>query len=349
MKPEELTQELVKLRTVEGNTEEVEKGLQIVEREIPDSFEVQRFEKEGEKSLLATRGEPEILLHGHIDVVEASNSLFNSETRGGKIYGRGTADMKSGIACMIKTLQEADISNIGLLITSDEERGGFNGTGHILEETGIEPELAISAEPDDSGYFPSIVTKQKGVLQLELKASGKNAHASKPEKGVNAAEKLLNQYSRFRENFDHDAEFPTTISLGNMSAEGPTNQIPDEAVMQVDIRYSKQYPAEEILKDLEEIQGLEHEVVAKAPMLETSEENSLVKALKKESEKVTGETQFRKENFASDMRFFTEKGVSAVCFGPEGYNLHAGDEYVEVESLEICCEILKNFLQSELN
>lgn len=350
MNVEELTEELVKLETVEGNSEEVEEGLQLVEKELPQDFELQRFEKEGEKSLLATRGEPQILLHGHIDVVEAEDSLFQPETRNGKLYGRGTADMKSGIACILKAVQQTMAQGLGVLITSDEERGGFNGTGHVIEETGIEPELAISAEPDDSGHFPSIVTEQKGVLQLELKASGENAHASKPGKGDNAADKLLKKYLEFRKRFNSDADFGTTISLGNISVEGPVNQIPDSALLQVDIRYSGQYPKEKILEDLEEIEGLEYEVLAEAPMLETSEEESGVQALKNSAEEVSGEkVEFRRENFASDMRFFTERGVPAVCFGPEGYNLHAEDEYVKVDSLKIYCEILKNFLESELN
>ncbi|QKQ98591.1 M20/M25/M40 family metallo-hydrolase [Candidatus Nanohaloarchaea archaeon] len=350
MNIEEMTEELVKLRTVEGNLGEIEKGLQLVEKELPEDFDIQRFEEEGEKSLLATRGEPQILLHGHIDVVDAKDSLFRPERRNGRIYGRGTADMKSGIACIIEAAQKVEAENLGILITSDEERGGFNGTGHVTEETGIEPELVISAEPDDSGHFPSIVTEQKGVLQLELKASGENAHASKPDRGENAAEKLLKKYMEFRSGFNHEAEFGTTINLGNISAEGPVNQIPDKASLQVDIRYSNQYPKEEVLRDLEEMGGLEYEVLAEAPMLETSEENSGAQALKTSAEEVSGETvDFRRENFASDMRFFTEKGVPAVCFGPEGYNLHAEDEYVEVESLEAYCEILKSFLRSELN
>ena len=350
MNLEEMVKELVKLETVEGNQEQIEKGLQIVEKELPEDFDIQRFEKEGEKSLLATRGEPEIILHGHIDVVDAEDDLFQPEASDGKIYGRGTADMKAGIACIVKAVQETRTQNIGVLVTSDEERGGFNGTGYVLEETGIEPELAISAEPDDSGNFPSIVTKQKGVMQLQLKASGENAHASKPGKGVNAAEKLVEKYMEFRSGFDHSAEFGTTINLGNISAEGPANQIPDEASLQVDIRYSGQYTKEEVLEDLQQIEDLEYEIPAEAPMLQTSEDTPEVKALKGAAEEVSsGEVQFRRENFASDMRFFTEKNVPAVCFGPEGYNLHAEDEYVKIDSLKIYCEILKNFLESELN
>lgn len=349
MNLKEMTEELVKLRTVEGNPGEVEKGLKLVEEELPDDFQIQRFEKGGEKSLLATKGEAEILIHGHIDVVGAEEALFQPETREGKIYGRGTADMKSGIACILKAVQEVETRNIGVLITSDEERGGFNGTGYVIEETGIEPELAISAEPDDSGNFPSIVTKQKGVLQLELEVSGENAHASKPDKGENAAEKLIAKYQQFKEGFDHETEFGTTINLGSISCNGPTNQIPDSASLQVDIRYSKQYDSKEILSDLEETEGLNYEILSKAPMLETSENIEKVRYLQETAEEVTGEeAEFRKENFASDMRFFTEKGVPAVCFGPEGYNLHAEDEYAEVEGLEVYCEILKNFLESEL-
>ncbi len=346
-----ITEELVEFRTIEGNHEEIEKSLEFIQQELSDNFDFRRFEEDGEKSMLVTRGEnPRILLHGHIDVVDAEDSLFHPEVKGGRIYGRGSADMKTGLACLMNVLEKVESSDLGLLITSDEERGGFNGTGYVIEEAGLEPDFVISAEPDDSGSFPSIVTKQKGVLQLEITTEGKNAHASKPEKGKNAAENLIEKYREFRDLFDHSVDFSTTISLGSISAEGPVNQIPGSASLQVDIRYSNQYPKPEILSDLEEISGIEYEILAEAPMMETSENGRCVQSLKESAEQAMGEkVEFRKEKFASDMRFFTEKDIPAVCFGPEGYNLHGENEYVEIESLKTYCEILKNFLELNLD
>jgi succinyl-diaminopimelate desuccinylase len=344
---DELTKDLIQFQTVEGNTEEFEKCLDYIENQLSPEFEFERFEKEGEKSFLISRGEnPRILLHSHIDVVEADEDLFQPRTVNGKIYGRGAADMKSGVACLMKVLEETETQGVALLLTSDEERGGFNGTGYVIEEKNLNPEFVISAEPDDSGNFPSIVTTQKGVLQLKITAEGKSAHASKPEKGENAAETLISKYDEIRSLFDHKKDFGTTVNLGKMSSEGPVNKIPDSASLQLDIRYSSEYPAEEVLNDLREIYGIDIEVTARAPMLSNSEDEEKIKYLRKAAKEVTGnEIPFRKENFASDMRFFADKGIPAVCFGPEGYNLHGENEYIEKESISEYCEILKNFLK----
>ncbi|QGA80095.1 M20 family metallopeptidase [Candidatus Nanohalobium constans] len=349
--PEELTKDLIKFQTIEGNTEEVEKCLDYIENQFSTGFKFEQFEKEGEKSLLISRGEnPRILLHGHIDVVGADEEMFEPEVKEGRIHGRGAADMKSGVACMMKVLNEGEKEGVALLLTSDEERGGFNGTGHVIEEKDLNPDIVISAEPDDSGNFPSIVTEQKGVLQLEITIEGESAHASKPEKGENAAEKLMTKYAEIKNLFDSKKDFPTTLNLGNIAVEGPVNKVPSSASMQLDIRFSASYPKEEVLKDIKQISGIDTEVMAEAPMMQNSRDDKMIRRLMAAAEKASGEqADLRKENFASDMRFFTEKDIPAVCFGPEGYKLHSKDEYVETESLKTYCEILKTFLNNGLS
>lgn len=351
MNTERITQDLIKFQTIEGNTEQFEKCLNYIEDCFSEDFRFERFEKDGEKALLISRGEnPRILLHGHIDVVDAEKDQFEPELKDGRIYGRGAADMKSGLACLMKTLEETENKELALLLTSDEERGGFNGTGHVIEEKDLSPEIVISAEPDDSETFPSIVTKQKGVLQLRIKVEGKSAHASKPGKGENAAEKLIEKYREIEQLFSHEKEFSTTVNLGKLFSPGPVNKVPEEAEMELDIRFSQQYPKKKVLSDIRNIENINVKVLTEAPMMETSEESQPVKSLNKSAEEVSGrQIKFRKENFASDMRFFTEKGIPAVCFGPEGYNLHGENEFVEVESLETYCEILKNFLDREFS
>ena len=352
MNAEEITRELVKIQSTPQKTGEKNRVLNYVENLLNDQdYQFREFEDEEARSLLITFREtmsPNILLHGHLDVVSASGDLFQPEKRDGKLYGRGTADMKSGVACCIKLMQrmaEKDgTPDVGLLLTTDEEVGGFKGTGYVVDQ-GLEPGFVISAEPDDSGDFPSIVNKQKGVLQLKITAEGKSAHGSKPGKGVNAAEKLMEKYRELKRLFS-DGEFPTTVNLGRFESGEEVNKVPENAEMHLDIRYSQQYPAEKVLEDIRSIDEIEVEVTARAPMMNTSRSEKALKSLQTAVQEATGKkAEFRSENFASDMRFFTSRNIPAVCFGPEGKNLHGEDEYVELYSLQDYIKSLEMFVE----
>lgn len=352
MKPEKITRELVKIQSTQHQPEQLEETIEYVEQFFQsEEYILQMFEKEGKKSLLVTFKQtmkPEILLHGHLDVVTAEENQFEPKKEQGKLYGRGTADMKSGVACLIKTMQDLkeEKPDIGLLLTTDEEIGGFNGTGHLIDE-GLKPGFVISAEPDDSGNFPSLVTEQKGVLQLRITAEGEPAHGSKPGKGENAAEKLMEKYREIDRLFE-DGSFPTTVNLGKIRAGEEVNKVPEKAEMQLDIRYSEQYPAEEVLKDIKSIEGLDLEITARAPMMKNPEGEEHIERLRQSIKEISGEKpQKRKENFASDMRFFTSQDIPAVCYGPEGYDLHGENEYVELETLSTYIKSLKEFIRSE--
>ena len=347
---EELARKLVEFKTTEDKPEEIRECLEFIENQFPENrFRVQQFERKGVPSLVISYGEtedPEVLLHGHIDVVGAEKQMFSPEKKNGKLFGRGTADMKSGIACMMRVMKDLEPQepDIMLAITSDEEKGGFNGAGYLAEKEGLEPNFVISAEPDDSGNFPSIVTEQKGVLQLKVAVEGKSAHGAKPEKGENAAEKLMEKYDRIKQLFEQEGGFSTTVSLGRFEAGDSVNKVPESAKMELDIRYTDQYAPKQILEDLREIGDIEIQVMAEAPMMRTEEGNKYVRQLKESLSMAKDGPVTRRESFASDMRFFTDKGIPAVCFGPEGYGLHGKDEHVVVESMEKYQKILKRFI-----
>ncbi|MFB6193303.1 MAG: M20 family metallopeptidase, partial [Candidatus Nanohaloarchaea archaeon] len=337
---DELTEQLVRLETVEGNQKAFEEAFDLIERYLND-FKLERFEKGGKTSMLVNyQDKPEVLLHGHIDVVEADKSQFKPEKSNGRIYGRGAADMKAGVAALVKTMEDLSSDNVGLLITSDEELGGFKGTGYFVENFEL-PEFVISAEPCLE-RFPCIVTEQKGVLQLRLRAEGDEAHASTPQEGVNAAEKLIEKYQGLKAFFP-EGEYTTTLNLSTVDAGSSTNKVPGTAEAEVDIRYTEEYTADEVIEDVESIQGLEYEVIARAPMMKTSPDNRYVNSLR-EAAKDYGEVCVSKENFASDARFFTDRGVPAVTIGPSGGNIHGENEYVETRSIFEFAEILKSFL-----
>lgn len=328
----ELTKELVKFRTTRDS--ELREAMDFLEDRFDDRFVVKRFEEAGKPSLLVSfreTMEPGLLLHGHLDVVEASDQMFEPVEKNERIYGRGAADMKAGVACLVKTMKDLDGEpDVALLLTGDEETGGFSGTGHLVEK-GLEPEFALSAEPTEN--FPEVVVEQKGVLQLKLGAEGESAHGSAPGRGVNAAEKLMEIYREFKSSLP-EGEYVTTVNLGTFSAGEEVNRVPDYAEMELDIRYTGEYGPEKVMAELEGF-DIEVEVIAEAPMMKTDPDNPYVQAL---------EGAIGREAYASDMRFFTARGVPAVNYGPAGYNIHSENEYVEIDSMRRYCKILEEFV-----
>jgi succinyl-diaminopimelate desuccinylase len=182
-------------------------------------------------------------------------------------------------------------------------------------------------------------------MRIVISAEGEGAHGSTPWEGVNAAEKLWKKFEEFRENFKIDQEkWTTTVNLGYFEADGAMNVVPDHAEAGLDVRYTEEYQPEEIVSDLEDIEGLEFEVEAEDSPLRTDEENTEVQKLKEIAFEYA-EARIARKTAASDMRHFSEQGVPAVVMGPRGGNIHGEDEYVEKESMEEFYRIIKEFLE----
>lgn len=344
----ELTQKLISFRTVKGNGREIDRCFSFIEGYFED-FEICSFEKNGDKSLVISKDEepnPDILLHGHIDVVEAKDDLFAPEVENGKIFGRGAADMKAGVACLMKALkdfsQQKSDPSVALMLTSDEERGGFNGAGYLVNEKGYRPNFAISAEPNSDEAEGDIVVEQKGVLQLKISCEGEQGHGSRARELENAAEKLIKSYTHIREFFGGNG---TTLNISYIEAGDAINKVPGSAEATLDIRYTDEYDASQVLEDIGAIEGLEVEVVARAPMLKNDPQNFYIQELKQSCRKKKGRGELYRKKSASDMRFFTEKGIPAVVFGPDGYNQHGENEFADISGLEEYYEVIVDFLE----
>lgn len=343
-----------------------------------DGLDTERYSCEGRESLIATFGgtkNVDLMLHGHLDVVQPDEDNYIGEKKDQhfepaveevegerRIYGRGTGDMKAGAACLMRVLKEVsgEKPEVGLMLTTDEEKGGFRGAKYLLEE-GYSANFAISAEPNntDGGYL-DIVNKQKGVLRVEITARGESAHASRKWKGENAIEKLMEAYlNRIKPIFSdtHGPTWKTTANLGRIDGGDGLNKVPDEASIGLDIRWSEEKPAEKVKEEINDrLSGLD-DVEAKykvnEPMLNT-EADDKVNRLQEITEEVIGKPsedvcRITRKSPGSDARHFMREGIPAVVFGPEGYNSHQKDEYAVVDSFEDYIEIIRKFALEERN
>jgi len=166
--------------------------------EYLEDFEAVRVDVEGVKNLFLYKkfGEGEHLCFaGHVDVVPAgegwNSDPYTAVEKDGYIYGRGTQDMKSGVAAFVQALKETEKFNgtLSLLLTSDEEGEGTHGTIEMLrylKEHDMLPCAAVVAEPTCEAVFgDAIKVGRRGSINGYITLKGKQGHAAYPEKGVN--------------------------------------------------------------------------------------------------------------------------------------------------------------------
>jgi succinyl-diaminopimelate desuccinylase len=203
---------------------------------------------------------PALLFGGHIDTVPLGTAPwsvppFAAEIRGDRLYGRGAADMKSGVAAMITAAIAAApaIKDRELMvhIYGGEEHGCL-GSQHAKERLAASSiGAAIIAEPTDARPLVG----HKGTLWLNLRTTGVTAHASMPEKGENALEKILPVANRLLGYRLPDVRHPHlgagTIVLSTLHAGLNSNSVPDSALLTVDIRTVPGQNSTEILKAIE--------------------------------------------------------------------------------------------------
>lgn len=234
--------------------------LDVVERALqPLGFTVTRLRFEGGGSypvdnLFATRGDGgrHLLFNGHTDVVPPGDSAlwthdpFGAEIADGRIYGRGAADMKSGVAAFIAACtQQPAQGRISLAITNDEEADGINGTARILEwaaAQGHRFDFALVGEPSATARVgDSIKIGRRGSLNGRITVTGTQGHVAYPERARNplpVAAALIGALSGRLD--DGSAHFPpsnlefTSADVGN----SVTNVIPAAIRLAFNVRYN---------------------------------------------------------------------------------------------------------------
>ncbi|HEX3730344.1 MAG TPA: ArgE/DapE family deacylase [Opitutaceae bacterium] len=198
-----------------------------------------------------------IHFNAHYDVVPVSGKWrhggpFSAAVEGGRVYGRGTADMKGSIASLllaIKALRATGTApkmNLEVSFTADEETDSLLGAGWLVEHAPIRPDYAIVME---GGEKNSICCGHNGVVWLEVAVHGKAAHGSKPECGINAFEKMAaltlalegckRQLAKHRFVTPEGKVLHATINVGGVfggGEGGKVNTVPGHATFTLDRR-----------------------------------------------------------------------------------------------------------------
>jgi succinyl-diaminopimelate desuccinylase len=253
-------------------------------------FQLEWMNCEGVTNLWATyrsedRGNdvahPLLILAGHTDVVPPgprerwASDPFQPEIRDGVLYGRGAADMKSGLAAMVCAAERLLASTpirgtLAFLITSDEEGIAQYGTKHVaqvLRERGIVPDYAIVGEASSHQTLGDrIVVGRRGSLGCNLRVLGKQGHVAYPLKADNPIHRLTPAMAELvATQWDSgNAQFPpTSFQVSNIHAgTGANNVIPGEAELVFNFRYCTESTAEGLKARVHEVldrHGLKYE------------------------------------------------------------------------------------------
>lgn len=311
-------------------------------------------------NLVATvgSGRPHLVLSGHLDTVPVGDPArwtvepFAGVIRDGLLFGRGAADMKSGVAAMITAAVRhlerhgAPAGRLSLFLTGDEEGPSVDGTARLLAwavEQGMAPDACLVAEPTSREALGDLAKiGRRGSLTGRLTVRGRQGHTAYPQLADNAAHRMVQALAallatRLDEGtawFEPSSLQIASIDIGNPAA----NVIPGEARAVFNIRFNDRHSGaglERRLRALLEALGLDHdlEVTIGAEPFRT-EEGPLTALVSAAVEAVTGRRpRFDGSGGTSDARFFA-KLCPVVELGLPGPTLHQVDERVATADIE---------------
>lgn len=334
-------------------------------------FNIENMRFEDVDNLWARRGteSPVFCFAGHTDVVptgslDAWNSdPFQPEIRDGKLYGRGSADMKTALAAMV-VASERFVKNhpdhkgsIAFLITSDEEGPSINGTVKVVETLEARNEKmtwCLVGEPSSTKQLGDIIKNgRRGSLNGVLHVQGQQGHVAYPHLARNPIHEASKAIAELCETvWDHGNEyFPaTSFQISNIhSGTGATNVIPGTMDVTFNFRYSTEVTAD-ILKarvieilDRHQLQYTIDWTLSGLPFLTPVGE--LVNAARDAIREVTGtETELSTSGGTSDGRFIAPTGAQVLELGVLNATIHQIDEHVNVAELEPLAEIYEQIL-----
>jgi succinyl-diaminopimelate desuccinylase len=347
----ELLSNLVSFRTTKDNPNEILRCYDFVSKELAElPFAVKTYEKNGVVSMLwESPYENKILLNAHIDVVPASEDLFTLKHDGDRILGRGVSDMKFGVASFVTAIKDiykktGSIPPIDMLLTADEESGGSNGVGNFVNEHDLN--YAVVIIPDGGDNW-KIVEEAKGVLHLQIATKGKSAHASRPWEGESASEIMIEDLPKLRASFPQIKadKWETTLNIGQIHVGKQTNQVPDEGIALVDIRYIPDDKKIDI-KNAVSFACSNSEVtpIVEADPFKIDKNNPYIQKWEKLISPYSEGQVFIKEPGASDGRYFTDKGIPVILSKPMGGLIHTEQEWLNLESFYQFTQLLTQYI-----
>lgn len=355
----EFTQKLIQIPSVNPPGEEKNVAEAIAEKmkQIGLETKIVPVEKKRANVIGRIKGagrdrRPALLLSGHLDTVppgkeDWQHEPFSGKIDGNKIYGRGTADMKSMLASMVMaadalikagTQLEGDLIIAG---TMDEEVSQLGARNLIGDEWINNVGAVLIGEPSSL----EVIIAEKGAFWLEITTLGKTAHGSTPHLGTNAIMKMsqfLNCVKKAKIKYrEHTLLGASTTSVGTIKGGVKINVVPDQCKVTIDIRTVPGQNHKEIIHQFEDILDKEKikgeiRVINDHPPLETSKDELIVRTVIEIVQEIR-----QKKILPRGASYFTDGVIfvprlqipMVICGGGNAECAHKPDEYIEIPKL----------------
>jgi acetylornithine deacetylase len=331
-------------------------------------FEVQQVGPAERPSIIATArgtgGGKSLMLNGHVDTVGVAGydgDPFAAEVRDGNVYGRGTFDMKAGVAAiMVAGARAANAKLAGdviVTLVSDEEFGS-QGTQDAL--AAVTADAAIVTEPSEM----HLVLAHRGFAWFEIELIGLAAHGSMPHQGVDAiahAGLVMRALDDLRARFESALPHPllgcSAVRVSMISGGTDAATVAESCTLTIERRMLPAETPDSVeaeLRDLldtlkaahSEFQFELRRLVARGAF-EADLDGPIVRAVADSAERVLGRpAASRGEPFWTDAGLILEAGIPCLLIGVDGGGAHAATEWATVESIEQLTDILEGAIRA---
>jgi acetylornithine deacetylase len=302
---------------------------------------------------------PSVIINGHMDTVGTDGMTidpFSPLYSKGKVYGRGSLDMKGSLAAMItaaEAVKNADTAHGDLIFAFvvDEEYGS-EGTEALVEE--YTADGAIVCEPTDLATGIA----HKGFAWIEVRVTGRAAHGSRPEEGIDAiikAGKLLSAVERYEKKILSTRSHPLlgspSIHASTIAGGTDLSIYPASCELMLERRIIPGEDREDVVRKMEmlfdDLSREDNKFQAESDLffsrspLQVTENEPIVKAVR-EAYTAIGEAgpELTGLSFWTDAGLLNDAGIPSVIVGPKGEGLHSAVEYVEFSSLSILTALI---------
>ncbi len=348
----------------------------IAEQLAPLGFAAEHFDRAGVSNLWLRRGDaaPLLVFAGHTDVVPPGDESawrhppFVPTEEDGLLYGRGTADMKGGVAAMVVACRRFvaahpdHAGSLALLLTSDEEGTALDGTRHAVAQLSARGETmdwCVVGEPSSEAELGDVIKHgRRGSLTGRLTVEGRQGHVAYPHNALNPIHAFAPALTALC-NAEWDAgnaDFPpTTFQIAQIEAGvGADNVIPATLSVHFNFRYSTETDDDALRARTEKMldaAGLDYELewhLSGQPFL-TPADAVLVKTARQAVAEITDNTPRRSTaGGTSDGRFIAPTGAEVVEVGLVNKTIHQTDEHVKIEDLETVARIYQRVMEKLL-